>query len=125
MLYNPWRAVIQLIGSLIILAVIDWRLLVGSLESLWLTHVRTWAETSTEAGAVPDRAYRAKGLETHERLTGLIERGDVPAVTVLAESHFDPEQFYLTAADAGRRVDSASMRSAVGGVVSGPYRQPV
>ena len=44
MLYNPWRAIIQLIGSLIILAMVDWRLLVGSLALLptvWLTH-RTW-----------------------------------------------------------------------------------
>jgi GntR family transcriptional repressor for pyruvate dehydrogenase complex len=90
------------------------RLLVGSLESLWLTHVHSWAETTTEAGAVPDRAYRAKGLKTHEQLTDLIESGDVSGATALAESHFDPEQFYLTAADAGRRVDSSSMRAAVG-----------
>ncbi len=44
MLYNPWRAVIQLIGSLVILAAIDWRLLLGSLVLLpivALTH-RTW-----------------------------------------------------------------------------------
>lgn len=44
MMYNPWRAIIQLIGSLIILAAVDWRLLVGSLALLptvWLTH-RTW-----------------------------------------------------------------------------------
>lgn len=41
MVYNPWRAVIQLIGSLIILATVDWRLLLGSLALLptvWLTH---------------------------------------------------------------------------------------
>jgi GntR family transcriptional repressor for pyruvate dehydrogenase complex len=93
-------------------------LLVGSLESLWLTHVRSWAETSTEAGAVPDRDYRAKGLDTHDQLTDLIERGNVSAATTLAESHFDPEQFYLTAADAGRRVDSSSMRAAVGVVAA-------
>ncbi|MDB5326051.1 MAG: putative multidrug export ATP-binding/permease protein, partial [Phycisphaerales bacterium] len=31
MIYNPWRAIIQLIGSLIILATVDWRLLLGSL----------------------------------------------------------------------------------------------
>ena len=44
MIYNPWRAIIQLIGSLIILAVVDWRLLLGSLVFLpivWFTH-RTW-----------------------------------------------------------------------------------
>jgi len=44
MLYNPWRAIIQLLGTLTILAVIDWRLLVGSLALIpviFLTH-RAW-----------------------------------------------------------------------------------
>ena len=44
MLYNPCRAIIQLIGSLFILAMVDWRLLLGSLVLLpvvYLTH-RTW-----------------------------------------------------------------------------------
>ncbi|MFO0901540.1 MAG: ABC transporter ATP-binding protein [Pirellulales bacterium] len=44
MLFNPWRAVIQLLGSLAILAWVDWRLLVGAvvlLPSVYLTH-RAW-----------------------------------------------------------------------------------
>ena len=44
MLYNPWRAFVQLVGSLIILASVDWRLLTGSLVLMpivWITH-RTW-----------------------------------------------------------------------------------
>ena len=44
MLYNPWRAVIQLLGSLCILAYVDWRLLVGAavlVPLVFLTH-RTW-----------------------------------------------------------------------------------
>ena len=44
MVYNPFRAIIQLLGSLIILATVDWRLLLGSLALLptvWLSH-RTW-----------------------------------------------------------------------------------
>ena len=44
MLYNPWRAIVQLSGSLVMLAVVDWRLLIGSLlaiPSVYLTH-RTW-----------------------------------------------------------------------------------
>ncbi len=42
--YNPWRAVVQLVGSLIVLAVIDWRLLLGGLLMIplvFFTH-RTW-----------------------------------------------------------------------------------
>jgi ATP-binding cassette subfamily B protein/subfamily B ATP-binding cassette protein MsbA len=44
MLYNPWRAVIQLLGSLCILAWVDWKLLVGAIVAVplvYLTH-RTW-----------------------------------------------------------------------------------
>ncbi|MFI4852822.1 MAG: ABC transporter ATP-binding protein [Gimesia chilikensis] len=44
MLYNPCRAIIQLLGSLIILAWVEWRLLLGALflvPLVYLTH-RTW-----------------------------------------------------------------------------------
>jgi len=44
MIYNPWRAVAQLLGSLAILVFVDWRLLLGALAILpvvWFTH-RTW-----------------------------------------------------------------------------------
>jgi ATP-binding cassette, subfamily B, bacterial len=44
LIYNPWRAVIQLVGTLIVLATVDWRMLLGGLAVIpatWLTH-RTW-----------------------------------------------------------------------------------
>ena len=44
MIYNPWRAIVQLAGTLIILATVDWLLLLGALALLpiiWMTH-RTW-----------------------------------------------------------------------------------
>lgn len=44
MLYNPWRAIVQLVGSVVILAWVDYRLLLGALVMLpavYLTH-RTW-----------------------------------------------------------------------------------
>lgn len=44
LVYNPWRAIIQLIGSLVILAWVDWTLLVGAIVLLplvFLSH-RTW-----------------------------------------------------------------------------------
>jgi ATP-binding cassette subfamily B protein/subfamily B ATP-binding cassette protein MsbA len=43
-IYNPWRALVQLTGTLLVLVVVDWRLLVGALALgpvIWLTH-RTW-----------------------------------------------------------------------------------
>lgn len=44
MLYNPWQAIIQLLGSLCILLLVDWRLMLGGLcllPAVWVTH-RTW-----------------------------------------------------------------------------------
>ncbi len=44
MIYNPWRAVVQLAGTLVILAAVDWRMLAGAfalLPATWITH-RTW-----------------------------------------------------------------------------------
>ncbi len=41
MIYNPWRAIIQLVGSLTILMIVDWRLMVGGLfllPAVWITH---------------------------------------------------------------------------------------
>lgn len=44
LVYNPWRAITQLIGTMIILVWIDWRLVVGAimlLPTIWISH-RTW-----------------------------------------------------------------------------------
>lgn len=44
MLYNPWRAIVQFVGSLIILMLVDWKLMAGGillLPIVWVTH-RTW-----------------------------------------------------------------------------------
>jgi ATP-binding cassette subfamily B protein len=44
LIYNPWRAIVQLTGTLAILAWVDWRLLVGSilvLPTVWISH-KTW-----------------------------------------------------------------------------------
>ncbi len=44
MLYNPWKALVQFVGTLIVLTLVDWKLLIGGLCVLpitWLTH-RTW-----------------------------------------------------------------------------------
>lgn len=44
LIYNPWRAVVQLTGSLVILMFVDWRLLLGALfmlPAVYFSH-RTW-----------------------------------------------------------------------------------
>jgi ATP-binding cassette, subfamily B, bacterial len=48
-MYNPWRAVIQLVGTLVILALVDWKLLLGAIAMLpaayftqraWISRIR-------------------------------------------------------------------------------------
>lgn len=44
LIYNPWRAITQLVGTLIVLLWIDWRLVVGAVAIgplVWATH-KTW-----------------------------------------------------------------------------------
>lgn len=44
LIYNPWRAIIQFVGTLVVLAFTDWRMLVGGLvlvPATWFTH-RQW-----------------------------------------------------------------------------------
>lgn len=41
MLYNPWRAIVQFVGSLVILMFVDWKLMLGGMTLLpivWVTH---------------------------------------------------------------------------------------
>lgn len=44
LIYNPWRAITQLVGTLIVLLIIDWRLVIGALlvlPAIWMSH-KTW-----------------------------------------------------------------------------------
>ncbi|MFG0314325.1 MAG: ABC transporter ATP-binding protein, partial [Phycisphaerales bacterium] len=44
LIYNPWRAITQLVGTLLVLLIIDWRLVVGAIlmiPVIWFSH-KTW-----------------------------------------------------------------------------------
>ncbi len=44
LIYNPWRAITQLVGTLAVLLLIDWRLVVGAIlviPAIWFSH-KTW-----------------------------------------------------------------------------------
>jgi GntR family transcriptional repressor for pyruvate dehydrogenase complex len=87
------------------------QLIVGSVETLWLSHVQDWAESTTRDGTFPDRDYRLRGLAIHEEITDLIVAGEVGAVTLLAEEHVDPRQFHSAVLDGSRPVLASTMRS--------------
>ncbi|MFG0256778.1 MAG: ABC transporter ATP-binding protein [Phycisphaerales bacterium JB043] len=93
--YNPWKAVVQLFGTMLILALVDWMLLLGSLTLIpiiWLTH-RNWigkirpvyrdirftrqqldAQTTESFGGM--RIVRAFGREQGEAL-GFVKKNDL------------------------------------------------
>lgn len=44
LVYNPWRAIVQLTGTLVVLLILDWRLVLGALliaPLIWVSH-KTW-----------------------------------------------------------------------------------
>ncbi len=88
-------------------------LVAGAIESLWLAHVRSWAQRVSDSGDFPDPKYRANGLKAHERLTGLIERGDVSGAVRFARDHVDPEQFYEAPEDPDQLVTASALRQAL------------
>lgn len=85
-------------------------LVAGAVESLWLAHVKAWAERVNVVGQFPDRRYRLAGIDAHERLTELIAGGDVDGAADLALEHFDPHQFYVADDDADTAVTAAPLR---------------
>lgn len=71
MVYNPWRAIVQLIGTLIILAWLDWRLLLGALalfpliiltHRTWISRIRpVWRDIRSSRSAIDAHATEAFG----------------------------------------------------------------
>lgn len=86
------------------------QLVAGAIESLWLAHVRSWAERVSESGDFPDPKYRAQGLKAHEKLTDLIARGDVNGAVRFARGHVDPDQFYERDGDPDQPVMASALR---------------
>lgn len=65
MIYNPFRAVVQLTGTLIILAIVDWRMVAGAAilaPTIWLTH-RTWI--SRIRPVFRDIRMTRQGIDSH------------------------------------------------------------
>jgi GntR family transcriptional regulator, transcriptional repressor for pyruvate dehydrogenase complex len=62
-------------------------LVIGALESVWSAHATAWAEQHVVHNEFPDRAYRQRGLDDHELLLRLIERGEAEAVAREAQRH--------------------------------------
>jgi DNA-binding FadR family transcriptional regulator len=87
------------------------QLVVGSLQALWLSHIRTWAEESTRDGRFPDYAYRKQGLDAHVKIVKYIANGDSARATKISQGHFDGRELVEHDPNHTRRVDAAILRS--------------
>lgn len=65
------------------------KLVIGALESVWSGHAEAWAEQHVEQDQFPDREYRQRGIDDHELLVRLIERGDADAAAGEAKRHLE------------------------------------
>lgn len=103
LIYNPWRAVIQLIGTLVILSFIDWKMLVGSLvlvPIVWLSH-RTWIARIRPMWSDIRRSRQALDAQATESFGGMrvvrgFNRGQAEAARFTNRGHFMVRQEVVT-----------------------------
>ena len=69
-------------------------LVIGALESVWSGHAEAWAERNIENDEFPDFAYRQRGLDDHEMMIRLIERGEADAAAREARRHLEWSPVY-------------------------------
>src|SRR3954451_16050029 len=66
-------------------------LVIGSLEAIWSAHASVWAEENMERGTFPvlESSYRNHGLDDHELILRLIERGDAEGAARESRQHLE------------------------------------
>ena len=80
----------------------------SSLEALWTSHERKWAEQHEADGAYPPLTQRRAVLSVHIKLTEAIDAGDVARARRLAASHVVDTQTYVTSDDPEQLIQAAS-----------------
>jgi DNA-binding FadR family transcriptional regulator len=76
----------------------------GSLEALWSSHERQWAEKTSAQGEYPSLAARRTVHAAHVKLTAAIEAGDVERARRLAARHAADTQTHVVADDPDQRI---------------------
>lgn len=91
-------------GNSTLLAVME------SLEALWTSHERRWAERTEACGAYPSLTQRRAVLDVHAKLAQAIEAGDAGRAHKLATRHVIDTQSRVIADDPGQRIQAPSLR---------------
>ncbi|MCW2650139.1 MAG: GntR family transcriptional regulator, transcriptional repressor for pyruvate dehydrogenase complex [Mycobacterium sp.] len=77
---------------------------VGSLETLWSSHLQQWAQQTTARGAYPTLRQRHTALNTHVRLTQAIDAGDADRARRQASRHLADTRTYVLSGDPEQRI---------------------
>ena len=81
---------------------------VGSLETLWTSHLQQWANESAARGEYPSMSKRRIALNIHNKMTDAIEAGDAERARRLATRHLADTQTYFMAGDPEQRIVALS-----------------
>jgi len=81
---------------------------VGSLETLWSSHERQWADESAARGTYPSLAKRRAVLNTHIKLAETIAEGDVDRARRIAGRHLADTQTYVLSGRPHQRIYALS-----------------
>jgi GntR family transcriptional repressor for pyruvate dehydrogenase complex len=81
---------------------------VGSLETLWTSHLQWWADETAARGEYPPMSKRRIAMTTHTKIADAIEGGDAERARKLAARHLADTQAYFSARDPEQRIVALS-----------------
>jgi DNA-binding FadR family transcriptional regulator len=81
---------------------------VGSLETLWSSHLQWWANETAARGEYPAMSSRRIALSIHNKITDAIEAGDAERARKLSARHLADTQTFFLAADPEQRIVALS-----------------
>ncbi|MEM1184772.1 MAG: ABC transporter ATP-binding protein [Planctomycetota bacterium] len=102
LVYNPWRAIVQFIGTLIVISLIEWRLVIGALliiPIVWVSH-RTWIARIRPIYRDIRRTRQTIDAQSTESFGGIrvvraFHRGHAEAARFSRDGHFMTRQELL------------------------------
>jgi DNA-binding FadR family transcriptional regulator len=81
---------------------------VGSLETLWSSHLQWWADETAARGEYPSIGKRRIALGIHNKIADAIEAGDAERARKLSARHLAETQSFFLAADPEQRIVALS-----------------
>src|SRR6185312_7933269 len=81
---------------------------VGSLETLWSSHLQWWADETAAKGEYPALSKRRIALSIHTKIAEAIEAGDADRARKLSARHLADTQTFFLSADPEQRIVALS-----------------